>query len=134
MSKCIEWTGTIDKTNGYGVKWCKERNNWKGAHRWTYEQHYGPIPKGLVVRHLCHNKTCVNPEHLAIGTHADNSQDDVDADRQLKGTQIATSKLTEQQVLAIRADTRSSGKIAKDYGIHKTSVLNIKKRVYWKHI
>ena len=134
MSQCIEWTGTVDTSNGYGVKWCKERNNWQGAHRWTYEQHHGPIPKGLVVRHLCHNKTCVNPEHLAIGTPADNSQDDVDADRQLKGEQIATSKLTKQQVLAIRLDPRSLRKIAADYNVDHTTIGDIKKRKYWKHI
>ena len=134
MSQCIEWTGTVDTSNGYGVKWCKERNNWQGAHRWTYEQHHGPIPKGLVVRHLCHNKTCVNPEHLAIGTPADNSQDDVDADRQLKGEQIATSKLIKQQVLDIRSTSLSGIKLAEIYGVHKTTIYDILKRRLWKHI
>ena len=134
MSQCIEWTGTVDTSNGYGVKWCKERNNWQGAHRWTYEQHHGPIPKGLVVRHLCHNKTCVNPEHLAIGTYADNSQDDVDADRQLKGEQIATSKLIKQQVLDIRSSSLSGIKLAEIYGVHKTTIYDILKRRLWKHI
>jgi len=45
------------------------------AHRVAYELTYGPIPPGLVVRHLCHEPLCVNPDHLLLGTVAENNQD-----------------------------------------------------------
>jgi hypothetical protein len=51
------------------------------AHSWSYEHFVGPVPKGKVVRHLCHNRVCVRPEHLEVGTHKDNMQDAIAANR-----------------------------------------------------
>ncbi len=45
------------------------------AHRLAWELAHGPIPKGLIIRHLCDNKGCAEITHLAIGTHWDNAQD-----------------------------------------------------------
>jgi len=134
MSSCIEWTGTIGK-DGYGRKWNSKRNNWDQAHRAVYANQHGPIPKGMLVRHLCHNRLCVNIDHLAIGTMKDNRQDDVDAGKDwFVGKNNGMSKLTEQQVLDIRKDPRSLRKIAKDYNMDYTTISAIKKRITWKHI
>ncbi len=75
--ECWIWTGTI---NGPGKKrYGVIRDNYKQkkAHRVSYELHKGEIPDGLVVRHLCDNKLCVNPNHLEVGTVGDNNRDKV---------------------------------------------------------
>jgi hypothetical protein len=65
---CWEYAGKRND-RGYGI--ARERR----AHRISYEHHHGPVPAGLFVRHSCDNPPCVNPEHLQVGTHADNMRD-----------------------------------------------------------
>ena len=48
---------------------------WIHLHRFMYTLSKGEIPKGLVVRHTCDVKQCINPDHLIIGTHKDNYND-----------------------------------------------------------
>ena len=114
------------KING---KWTEKR-----AHRLAYENAHGPIPSGMVVCHTCDNRACVNPDHLFLGTHADNVADKVSKKRQARGQKHGNAKLTEQQVLDIRKDPRSLRKIAKDYNMDYTTISAIKKRITWKHI
>lgn len=81
---CWEWQGTRSST-GYGVMHWDGRLT--GAHRiaWTLI-HEEPIPDGLVVRHTCDNRPCVRPDHLLIGTRADNSRDMVERGRSTRKT------------------------------------------------
>ena len=51
------------------------------SHRLIYEQCFGEIPKGAVIRHKCDEPSCINPEHLEIGTPKDNTQDMIDRGR-----------------------------------------------------
>ncbi len=70
------WNWLANKyPNGYGQFQLEGKP--RSAHRLSYELAYGPIPKGLVVRHKCDNPGCVRPEHLELGTQADNVQDSV---------------------------------------------------------
>lgn len=68
-SGCWQWTGAILDT-GYGVLTEGGKNGKVfRAHRVAYELFIGPIPEGLVLDHLCHNRWCVNPEHLEAVTN-----------------------------------------------------------------
>ena len=75
--ECWEWIGA--KTGaGYGsISKGRKHEGEIRAHRLSYMLYVGKIPSGFVVRHLCHNKLCVNPDHLAIGTCQDNRNDDI---------------------------------------------------------
>lgn len=66
---CWEWWGTIYNT-GYGRFMVKKKQYL--AHRWSYEHYVGPIPSGMVIDHLCRNRSCVNPEHLEPVTNEEN--------------------------------------------------------------
>jgi hypothetical protein len=70
---CWNWTGRVD-IGGYG-RFSQGSGHWTKAHRASYQLYKGNIPEGLVIRHLCNNRRCVNPEHLAVGTHKDNTDD-----------------------------------------------------------
>jgi len=122
--QCREWLGA--KNNwGYG------RLMWKGrarlAHRLAHIEYIGPIPEGLDVLHSCDNPGCISHEHLFLGTNADNA-----ADMVFKGR--AYTKLTEAQVLAIRADSRTQTVIAAAYGVDRSNVSLIKNGRTWAHI
>jgi len=51
------------------------------THRLSHEFFNGPIPTGIVVRHTCHIPNCINPDHLVLGTQAENVADTVAANR-----------------------------------------------------
>lgn len=71
-SGCIEWVGA-GNGKGYGMLWDGSRA--RLAHRIAYEIANGQIPDGMCILHRCDNRSCVNPEHLFLGTISDNNRD-----------------------------------------------------------
>lgn len=69
--ECWLWQGHL--TNGYG-RFGFQKKMYK-AHRFAYLAFVGTIPPGLDVLHKCDTPNCVRPEHLFVGTHADNMRD-----------------------------------------------------------
>lgn len=129
---CWEWNKDW-KRGGYGLLWHDGKN--RQAHRVSYAAFSGPIPDGMVVRHTCDNPGCINPDHLVVGTIADNVADREERGRRdVKGEQIGTSKLTETDVLAIRASTLPSGALARKYGVHPTNIWAIRSGKSWRHL
>lgn len=79
---CIEWLGWKNN-RGYGlIKSSDKPYRHLLAHRVAYELHYGSIPQGMDVMHSCDNRSCVNWEHLSIGTRKDNMADMLMKNRQ----------------------------------------------------
>lgn len=131
---CWLWTGTRTKL-GYG------RLTYQGAnckaHRLAWELANGPIPSGMGILHRCNNPSCVNPDHLYPGNQAQNYHDMVRAGRDkcvLRGEDRPDAKLTEEQVLAIRSDSRSCSMVAREYGMNKSTINHIRTRRRWAHI
>ena len=104
------------------------------AHRFSWELDFGPIPKGKYVLHSCNNPPCVRPDHLYLGTKADNSRFMVECDRQAKGEKHPQAKLTEDEILEIRGISASAVEIALIFSICKRYVYKIKQQERWKHI
>lgn len=108
-----------------------------GVHRFVYEQMFGEIPEGLVVRHRCDNPHCINPEHLELGTQADNIRDMVERGRQAKGSMTKSAKLTEQDVCEIRRRLDAGERVcdlARAFEVHYMTIVRIKQKKIWKHV
>ena len=132
-SGCHIWMGEIN-TLGYGYfKTDKKRHL---AHRFSYQVEHGEIPRGLVVRHQCDTPSCVNPNHLVLGTQRENVLDSVRRGRanRAKGSALSQSKLTEDDVAEIRKTAASDCEIARRFGVHHSTIRNIRIRKTWKHL
>ena len=131
MSGCFLWAGSTT-VDGYGIIGIDKRM--VRVHRLAYETFVGPIPVGMHVLHKCDTPACCNPNHLFIGTDADNVTDCMKKGRRATPMSKKICKLTPAQVRAIREDTRTNAAIAKDYGICAMTVSNIHTRTTWKNL
>lgn len=131
MSGCWLWTGAIFNL-GYGkVFW---DGKFQKATRIAYRIFKGADPGPLFVCHKCDNPYCVNPDHLFLGTGAENSADMAAKGRSSQGERNGQSVLTEADVLAIRADPRGLSDIGRAFGVTPTMISHIKKRIAWAYL
>jgi len=136
MLDCIDHKGAT--TDGYGV--LKRNGKTVRAHRWAFCKHNGLSLldiDGMVVMHKCDNRLCVNPDHLFIGTHAENCRDKVKKCRQARGEKAGNSKLTDNQVFSIKrlfALGESNRSIAICYGVSAMCIGRIRSGKTWGHI
>ena len=130
MKKCVLHKGK-PTVRGYGQK--KKDGVTKWAHRWAWIERFGPIPKGLVVMHLCDKPLCVNINHLALGTQAANIRDCVNKGRFpfktafKKGTRHWNARLTETEIALIRKTSLPLKKLAKYLNVNYSTVYRIRK-------
>ena len=146
--ECWHWQGAT--VRGYGQ--IINGGSLVLAHRAAWEMEYGPIPAGLLILHKCDTPSCVNHGHLFLGTHKDNAQDAsekgrlsaarqkwaVDNPEKLaRGSRHGQSKLTERDVLFIRAAVESGASQAsmvQMYGISAMAINKLIHRKTWVHI
>ena len=138
---CHLWTASTRE--GYGAIQIGSRRNGGrrtiGAHRLAYEHWVGSLPKlgghhGACVMHRCDNRRCVNPNHLAVGTNAENLSEMARKGRSARGEQRANAKLTRDDVFTIRrrlaaGETQTS--IASDFAVGQPYISKIARGEAW---
>lgn len=136
---CWLWLASTNPA-GYGMLNINRRP--ERAHRVAWMLERGPIPHGLHVLHKCDNPPCCNPDHLFLGTQADNM-----ADRNAKGrTRVALGErqaratLTNEQAAKAKAylaqfsGPSADRALAKEFGVSPQTIRGIRSNRTWKHI
>ncbi len=130
-NECWEWQGAKDP-NGYG-RFCGQEHL---AHRQSYRLTHG-LKETDCVLHQCDNPSCVNPNHLFIGTMADNVADMIRKGRMAVGSDLPNARLTDDKIPQIRkqlADGVHIASVAKAFGVHRRTIFDIREGVTWKHV
>lgn len=134
-SGCWLWQGLV-RSDGYGYALFAGAK--RRAHRVAWMLFRGEIAPGLAVCHKCDVRACVNPEHLFLGTAADNARDMVAKGRNLRGEKHRSAKLTAEQVSRIKAmlveDRMYVSEIAREFGVANTTIHAIKAGKTWRHV
>lgn len=157
--ECWEWTAARGKpaNEGGGGNYGQfnlfppevPKKKQVNASRASYILHHGKEPEGLVLHH-CDNPSCVNPDHLYVGTHKDNARDRESRNRHGRttegykkrktapGSRNGNSQLTEEKVREIRRLYEAGGHSTKDlgemYGVNKTTIARLIRRETWAHV
>lgn len=138
---CWVWTGAAN-SSGYGRGWDPDEERVRYVHRAIVEE----IPDEKQVNHTCHNRLCCNPDHVYIGTQADNVRDSMDigshevhtenlesggisdVDGAMEKAWESNRVLTDSQTLEIQDEYESTDKtqreLAEEYSVSTTAVNN----------
>ena len=133
-SGCWLWEASVAQSGGYG--YLNVGGTCARAHVLSYEHFVGPVPEGYFVCHTCDVPSCVNPNHLFVGTVYDNNRDCYNKGRYARGERHGGAKLSDKQALEIYRllqEDREGREIAKIYGVSEQLVSHIKnghRRVY----
>lgn len=130
-SGCWLWIGAV-VANGYGS--IKKGITSVRAHRAAWGLFRGPIPNRKCVLHKCDTPLCVNPDHLFLGSHSDNTFDMINKGRQSEGEKHPASRLKEADVRSILASTGSESTLADKFHVSRATIYLIRNGKRWKHL
>lgn len=136
--ECWQWIGG-KAPNGYGrIQRGGKKSPYLGAHRVSYEMHFGPIPDGMVVMHKCDNPSCVNPQHLSVGTFKDNTADMISKGRKInrpvRGERCGNAVLTAEKVRFIRRSSLTNAELSRLFGTAPNTIRSVRTGKNWSHI
>lgn len=123
MSGCWLWLGAVG-SHGYGAMGAGR--DVKLAHRFSWELHYGAIPGGMYVCHICDNRICCNPRHLFLGTPSDNNRDAAAKGRTPRGGAHWNTKIHSADLEAIKQSGEMQAVLAARYGVDQSTISLIK--------
>lgn len=137
-SGCRVWHGSTDGRMGYGkLTW---GGRYQFAHRLSWEDANGrTVPVGLVVKHACDNPRCINPEHLSIGTQAENVAEQFARGRarRMRGSAHVLSRLSPEDIRAIRTRAAAGERqadLGREFGLSQPGVSRIILRRSYKDV
>lgn len=134
--ECWGWKRAI-KDGNYPALALVRGKTMKRASHLSWEMAHGQIPDGLCVLHKCDNRICTNPDHLFLGTRADNQADMASKDRSAWGERARNAKLTTQQVLEIKSlvlSGSSQRSIARRFNVNQCNISRIVSGKRWRRM
>lgn len=141
-SGCWIWTAGLkgkDEKQSYGL--FRVGSRIRKAHQVSWEIYKGEIPKGsgyhgTCVCHQCDTPSCVNPDHLFLGTMRDNNDDKTNKHRVPRGSNHHSTTLTEKQVMEIKSlsTSKSQKELAAMFGVSRQNIGSIQNSVTWSHV
>lgn len=134
-SGCWLWEHGVTR-HGYGAVYSSNPREWHSAHRTAWLIFRGPIPGGMFVCHKCDTRRCINPDHLFLGTAQDNTDDMLEKGRQdfPAGQRHSHAKLTDADVLAMRASGLNSTDAGRAFGVTDSAAAQILNGKAWTHL
>lgn len=128
---CWNYTRFLDR-DGYGL--LRFRRTSMRTNRAAYWAFKGNIPDGIWVLHHCDNPSCVNPDHLYLGTLRENTYDMVARNRQAKGSHQGSAKLTEEQARTIKDSVEPTRTLSHRFQISYSAIQRIRNGRGWRHL
>lgn len=126
---CHEWNGSLWAT-GYGRFHFKNKSC--KSHRLAWIFSGNELKEDDCLLHKCDNRKCVNPDHLFVGTRADNNYDKTKKGRQAKGEKLG--KLRECDILEIRRSCEDSKVLAEKYKVSWGHINKVRGERAWYHV
>lgn len=130
---CWLWNGSVD-TEGYGQLYRGGKHQNVAAHRFSWQIHFGDIPIGMKVLHRCDTPPCVRPDHLFLGTQADNIADMDAKGRRSHGEASPSAKLSENDVRQIRHSTKRNVELSLEFNVDASVISEIRSGKKWRHV